>query len=1858
MSPSAGVAIVGMACRYPDADSPTRLWETVLGRRRGFRRFPEQRLSRAYLGPADDPDRTYSTHAGLLRDWRFDRKRFGVPGPLHRAVDHVHWLALETAADALVDAGCPDGRGLDLDRVGVVLGNTMTGEFSRAAQLRLRWPFVRRAAAAALAGAGVDAGRAEHAISLLGDLVREPFPVPGDESLAGALSNTIAGRICNHFDFHGSGYTVDGACASSLLSVMTAGRALLDGDLDFALAGGVDLSLDPFELVGFARTGALAVDRMRVYDESPTGFLPGEGCGVVALMRAEDAERAGLRVYAVLAGWGTSTDGAGGLTRPRSRGQALAMARAYRMAGIEPHDVELVEGHGTGTKVGDEVELTALSEIRGDGAHRAALGSVKANIGHTKAAAGVAGLIKATLAAHHRVLPPTTGVESPHALLRRSGTPLRVLAEPEPWRTTTPLASVSSMGFGGVNAHVVLRGLPARPVEALPPRVVALSRRPHRDEILLLDAADADRLRERLDTVAALAPRLSAAELHDLAATAHAGRHAPGAVRCALVAGTPDRLHRAATAACDHLPGWDGRLVLDESAGVVLASGPAPRVGLLLPGQAAPVCAELGPWAVDLDVPTPSGVTLVDGARDTAVAQPAILRQSLAGLAWLDACGVLPVAAVGHSLGEIGALVWAGALDPATGLRLAVVRGRLMAEHGRGGTAMAGVGAAPGEVEALTEGSAVEVSGFNGPEQTTVAGPVEDVERLVARARARGIAAAVLPVSHGFHSTAMDDVVEPLRRELAGVPFAQLARPVFSTVTGRPLTSTTDLAALLVDQMTRPVRFTEAVRRLAERCELLVEAGPGTTLADIARTAVPDLPVIALDGTHPHRHAMATAALAACAAGDLDAWFAGRVHRPLDLDAGIDLLANPCETVLPGMSAVAVEVPAEPVVRHRAEPVVLEPASGEPLEVVRAHLSQVLELPLGSIRPDSTLLGDLHLNSLQVVQHVAAMAGLLGRTPPSTALSVVDSTVADIADVLASQPSTTEETSGAPPAGLAPWVRAFEHRWTPFEPIGVATPPGDWTVDAPPGHWLHDVALPGHGLAVWLDGDDPGEVARVLALVAATGPSRLVVAHRGHPAAAAVGRSAAVELDGCAVTVVDVEGDALDARLVAGAGYRELRVTEDGAEHVTTHAHHRGPDCDLPLGDFPLGPDDVCLVTGGADGITGACGAALARRTGCTLVVLGRSEPNAPRVTAALASFPEGIRAHYVQADVTDPADVARAVTAAGVLGRVRGLLHGAGVNTPQRMGAVTPTTLEQALAPKVVGLRTLLDSAPALRLVIAFGSIIGRRGLLGEAEYCVANDWLRDAVERAAVDRPDCRFHLVEWSLWSGIGMGERMGVVGGLAATGITPITAQDGPLALMRVLADRDAPVTVLLTGRFPAGPTLAAAGPPPEPLRFTEDLPVRIAGVEAVVEASLSLGDDPYLDEHRVEGVPVLPAVVGLEAMAQAADAVTGGRRGWAFEDVDLRSPVTVGERGSRVVRVLALHDDGGDGVRVALRDESDGFGTDRFTATARDAEAGGAEAGDGEAGDQRFPPVDDTGPHDPHPFYGPLLFHRGRFRRLLRYDRLSAFEVLARVRAEPDTTWFSEFHHQRLLLGDPGAHDAALHVLLACVPHRRALPVGGDRFTVWRAPSGVLRVHAVERAHTADEYVFDVDVSDSTGAPVARWDALRLRAIAPNRWDEPLPVPLVGPLLSRRLIELDVAQHVELVVAGTGRPVPPGEGWTTATLDDHVLLARADRPVGVAWGTPGLAPATKADDEVVTCAAGKLDEAVEVTAGRVAAGRAALAGLGGDPSAPLELDEVTDDGLLVLSGAGAALVVARPRVAGLGDPVVAIAVGGV
>src|SRR5262249_50489132 len=360
------IAVVGMACRYPDATSPRELWENAVAARRAFRRLPDQRMRLSDYWSADPsaPDRFYARTAAVIEGYEFAGLAYRIAGSTYRPPDLTHWLALDPAAKALADAGFPQAEGLPRRRTGAIVGNTLTGEFSRANVMRLRWPYVRRTVAAALQAEGWDDDRLAAFLDNLEASYKSAFPPIHEESLGGGLANTIAGRICNYFDLNGGGYTVDGACSSSLLSVVTACKALVDGDLDVALAGGVDLSIDPFEIVGFAKTGALAKRELRMYDRDSNGFWPGEGCGMLVLMREADAREAQRRSYATIAGWGMSSTGRGGIPGRGVKGSRLARARAYRGAGFGIETVALFEGHGTGTAAGDMTELTALSEAR------------------------------------------------------------------------------------------------------------------------------------------------------------------------------------------------------------------------------------------------------------------------------------------------------------------------------------------------------------------------------------------------------------------------------------------------------------------------------------------------------------------------------------------------------------------------------------------------------------------------------------------------------------------------------------------------------------------------------------------------------------------------------------------------------------------------------------------------------------------------------------------------------------------------------------------------------------------------------------------------------------------------------------------------------------------------------------------------------------------------------------------------------------------------------------------------------------------------------------------------------------------------------------------------------------------------------------------------------------------------------------------------------------------------------------------------------------------------------------------------------------------------------------------------------
>ncbi|MEV4118636.1 type I polyketide synthase [Micromonospora sp. NPDC049645] len=1791
------IAVVGMACHYPDARSPQELWENAIAGRRAFRRLPDVRMNHDDYWDADPsaPDRFYARNAAVLEGYEFDRVAYKVAGSTYRSTDLAHWLALDTAATALADAGFPMGEGLPQERTGVIVGNTLTGEFSRANQMRLRWPYVRRTVAAALRAEGWDDEKLSDFLATYEAAYKSPFPPLDEDTLAGALSNTIAGRICNYFDLKGGGYTVDGACSSSLLSVVTACRALLDGDLDVAIAGGVDLSIDPFEVIGFAKTGALATGEMRVYDRASNGFWPGEGCGMVVLMRTDRAVEAGHRIYASVAGWGVSSDGHGGITRPEVDGYRLALRRAYTRAGYGIDTVGLFEGHGTGTKVGDATELKALSgarETANPEAPPAVIGSVKGMIGHTKAAAGVAGFIRAALAVHHEVLPPSVGSVDPHEILTADGARLRTLRKAEPWPAATEVrAGVTAMGFGGINTHIVLeRHGPRRSVPNR--RMGAIAASAQDAELLLVDAASTEDLAARLAELSAFVPALSYAQLGDLAATLHRDlRGRP--FRAAIIASSPEEAERLLVAAREAVESGEANLIRPDGRFLLgHVSGPA-RISFLFPGQGSGRGVSGGALRrrftevedVYLRAALPTGSDVVA----TEVAQPRIVTGSVAGQRALALLGIEASTAIGHSLGEIVALQWAGAMDEDTLLRVAGLRGRTMAGHSQAGT-MADIGAHPEALDAIIAGLPVVVSAYNGPQHTVISGSVDAVEAVCHNARAAGLSATRLRVSHAFHSPLVAPAADAFADALADETFHRVGARVISTVTGDVLPAGTDVRDLLRRQIIDPVLFNQAVALAAKNTDLFVEVGPGHVLTGLAGT-VTDVPVVAVDTDSESLASLLRVAGAAYVTGAAPApaaLFDGRFVRPLEVGATFSFLTSPCEQA-PELSPAIERGPA------LAPPPVAVESGGSAQEstedLLRRLTAERAELPLDLVGSDSRLLDDLHLSSITVGQVVNQLARHLDVPPAQMPINFATATVRELAETMETLARTARDSDAAVTptvAGVAAWARPWrvDLDEVPLPAVTADTPAGNgrWHLHADADHpfaaplasALEQAGL-GGGVLVCLPPDCTREqlepALRGAQRALAAGSTRFVLVGHGR-GAAAIARTLHLEAPSVLVTVVHVPA-AVDGlvelvvkEVAATTSFSEVHY-DDGVRRVPTL---RAMPVRAGTSVAPLGADDVLLVTGGGKGITAECALALATDSGAGLAVLGRSDPaedgelaaNLARIAAA------GITVRYARADVTDPAAVQRAVRELSAeLGPVTAVLHGAGRNEPAGLASLGPDAFRDALAPKVDGLRAVLDAIDPsrLRLLVTLGSIIGRAGLRGEAHYAIANDWLADETTAFARAYPECRTLCLEWSVWAGVGMGERLSVVESLSREGVTPLTASQGIAILRRLVADTAAPVVVVISGRTESVHTVRYHQPSLPLLRFVDRVLIRYHQVEMVVETELKVGTDRYLADHDLDGNLLFPAVFGMEAMAQVAAAVSGADVVPVIEQAEFLRPVIVSPHGQTRIQVAALVTDD-DTIEVAIRSEETGFAADHFTARLR---LGGDTVPEGppDQAPEGLPPAP-IAPLDD--LYGEILFQGARFQRLRRYHRAAARHVDAIVAADESTTWFAPYVSPTLLLGDPGVRDALMHGNQVCVPDATLLPAGVQRIH----PGGEklssareLRYCATERERDGDTYVYDIALRTEAGVTVERWEGLRLRAVRKQDGTGPWVAPLLGPFLERGLGDLgltDVAVAIE-----PAAPAPPDPAERTAARRRISAVAAGHalgQPVEITYGPDG------------------------------------------------------------------------------------------
>ena len=909
------IAIIGMSCLFPKADNLQSFWANIKNGVDAITEVP----TASHWNPRDffnadpkAPDQTYCLRGGFISPVQFDPLEFGIAPKDLEATDTTQLLGLVAAKQALLDAGYGGDREFNRDRTSVILGVTGTLELVIPLGARLGHPIWRRA----LQEAGVDAQTSDDVVQRIAD----SYVGWQENSFPGLLGNVTAGRISNRLNLGGTNCVVDAACASSLSAIHLATLELQAGRSDMVISGGLDTFNDIFMYMCFSKTPALSpTGDAKPFDRDGDGTILGEGIGTVVLKRLSDAQRDGDRIYAVIRGLGSSSDGKGAAVyAPVASGQMKALRRTYEQGGVTPDSIEMVEAHGTGTRVGDATEVTALTSVYRDAKAEGtwcALGSVKSQIGHTKAAAGAAGLIKAALALHHKVLPPTIKVRQPVEPAAPGKSPFYLNTTKRPWlpsATHPRRAALSAFGFGGSNFHCLL--------EEVSPTKSA----PDWDgdtEVVALSADTVAELKQALNEPLA---ELSWPALQRRAAKARAAFDVAQPARLLLVIerGRTD-LKKLVTTARAQLEKHSTKAWQLPEGAFFGCGRPNGRLGVLFPGQGSQYSGMLRDLScqfpqmqaglaqaneifaeahsgegrarlTDYIYPHPAFDEATAKAQDatlkaTDIAQPAIGAVSLAALQVLESFGVSPEAAAGHSYGELLALCASERIHSDTLHRLSNLRGRLMAQANGAGEsgAMLAVKAPVETVEQFIREERFDlvVANRNAPDQAVLAGAVGEIERASQSLERRAIWNRRLPVAAAFHSPLVAAAQTPFAAALSTVELSPSRIPVYANTTAREYPrEAQDARQLLAGQLANPVDFVAEINAMfADGVTTFLEVGPGHTLTGLVQSILRDRDIhaIALDSSRGKRPgivdlALALSRLAALGhAVDLTPWNAG-----------------------------------------------------------------------------------------------------------------------------------------------------------------------------------------------------------------------------------------------------------------------------------------------------------------------------------------------------------------------------------------------------------------------------------------------------------------------------------------------------------------------------------------------------------------------------------------------------------------------------------------------------------------------------------------------------------------------------------------------------------------------------------------------------------------------------------------------------------------------------------------------------------------------------------------------------------------------------------------------------------------------
>ncbi len=862
------IAIIGQAAVFAKASNLNEYWNNIVDEIDGITDVPPSRwdIDEYYDPDPDAEDKTYCKKGGFIPDIDFNPLEFGLPPNLLEVTDSSQLLGLVVARDALENAGYGEGKTFDRQRTGVVLGVAGGQKLITDLSARLQYPIWRKV----LESSGISQEDTQKII----DKIKLAYAPWNENAFPGLLGNVIAGRIANRLDLGGMNTVVDAACASSLAAVKSAVSELVEGRADMMITGGVDTDNSPFTFMCFSATPAFSpTGDIRPFDDEANGMLIGEGLGMMVLKRLQDAERDGDTIYAVIRGIGSSSDGKfKSIYAPRPSGQSLALQRAYDDAGVPPHSVGLIEAHGTGTNAGDPAEFEGLTSVFGQPngqSQHIALGSVKSQVGHTKAAAGAAGMIKAALALHHKVLPPTINVEKPASKLNIEKSHFYVNTETRPWFLNNGAekrrAGVSAFGFGGTNFHIVLEEYQSN--GTVGPSLTQTSQE------MLLTAQDPASLR---DQAAQILQELQAADggqsYLDVVRRSRTLTIPQGQPRMGYVASSREEAIQLLKAGLDLLESKPEADSWDHPRGIHFRRQGLPAdhgVVALYPGQGSQYL-NMGRDATLHFPPLRSGFEAMDQRfmddglaplsdvvypipafddttrevqerhlRKTDYAQASIGVLSFGLTKILQQVGFEPDFSAGHSFGELTALWAGGVLEDSTFLDLVKARGQAMVPPDKPGFDAGTMAAIKGplqdiqrEVEPFPE---ITIANQNSDTQTVLAGPQEAIDRIDDHLSNIGYKVTQLPVSAAFHTSLVEHASQPFAAAVAEQTFHEPHLAVFSNTTGEQYPSDEQESKnILGNHILNPVIFKDQIDNLYQAGgRIFVEIGPRNVISNL-----------------------------------------------------------------------------------------------------------------------------------------------------------------------------------------------------------------------------------------------------------------------------------------------------------------------------------------------------------------------------------------------------------------------------------------------------------------------------------------------------------------------------------------------------------------------------------------------------------------------------------------------------------------------------------------------------------------------------------------------------------------------------------------------------------------------------------------------------------------------------------------------------------------------------------------------------------------------------------------------------------------------------------------------------------------